>query len=98
MLLLWSIYVIFVLYLLCYCSRLFIDALWSPAGKGLASWLTFVMSNCEVATFPLVSWVICGAGLYQFLILALFLTFTIDKSSNEISLYNYLFVIVTYPL
>ena len=28
--------------------RLFIDALWSPAGKGLTSWLSFVMSNCEV--------------------------------------------------
>ena len=23
-----------------------IDALWSPAGKGLTSWLSFVMSNC----------------------------------------------------
>ena len=40
---------------------LFIDALWSPAGKGLTSWLSFVMSNCEVVTFPLVSWVRCGA-------------------------------------
>ena len=27
-------------------SRLFIAALWSPAGKGLTSWLLFVMSNC----------------------------------------------------
>ena len=40
---------------------LFIDALWSPARKGLTSWLSFVMSNCEVVTFPLVSWVRCGA-------------------------------------
>ena len=24
----------------------FIAALWSPAGKGLASWLLFVMLNC----------------------------------------------------
>ena len=23
------------------CARLFYDALWSPAGKGLTSWLTF---------------------------------------------------------
>ena len=30
----------------------FIGALWSPAGKGLTSWLSFVMSNCEVVTFP----------------------------------------------
>ena len=42
-------------------ARLFIDALWSPAGKMLASWLSFVMSNCDVVTFPLVYWVRCGA-------------------------------------
>ena len=42
-------------------NRLFIDALWSPAEKGLTSWLSFVMSNCEVVTFPLVSWDNCGA-------------------------------------
>ena len=36
-------------------ARLFIDILWSPAGKGLTSWLSFVMSNSEVVTFPLVS-------------------------------------------
>ena len=38
-----------------------VDALCSPAGKGLTSWLSFVMSYCEVDTFPLVSWVRCGA-------------------------------------
>ena len=46
-----------VLCLLCLCARLFICALWSPAGKGLTSWLSFVVSNCEFVTFPLVSWV-----------------------------------------
>ena len=46
--LLWIIYVISVLFLLCHRTRLFIDALWSLAGKGLTSWLSFVMSNCEV--------------------------------------------------
>ena len=51
MVLLWIIYVISVLFLLCFRARLFIDALWSPAGKGLTSWLSFVMSNCEVITF-----------------------------------------------
>ena len=30
-------------------------ALWSPAGKGLTSWLSLVVSNCEFVTFPLVS-------------------------------------------
>ena len=54
-------------------ARLFVDALWSPAGKGLTSWLSFVMSNCDVVTFPLVSWVRCGAWLYRFLIFAPFL-------------------------
>ena len=56
------------------CARLFICALWSPAGKGLTSWLSFVVSNCEFVTFPLVSLVRCGAWLYPFLIFALFLT------------------------
>ena len=32
--------------------RLFIAALWSPAGKGLTSWLSFVMFNCVLVTFP----------------------------------------------
>ena len=34
----------FCLVLLCFHARLFVDALWSPAGKGLAFWLSFVMS------------------------------------------------------
>ena len=33
-----------VLCLLCLCARLFICALWSPAGKGLTSWLSSVVS------------------------------------------------------
>ena len=32
--------------------RLFIAALWSPAGKRLTSWLSFVMFNCVFDTFP----------------------------------------------
>ena len=49
-----------VLCLLCPCERLFICTLWSPAGKGLTSWLSFVVSRCEFVTLPLVSWVRCG--------------------------------------
>ena len=49
------IYVISVLFLLCFRACLFIAALWSHAGKGLISWPLFVMSNCEVVFFPLVS-------------------------------------------
>ena len=30
--------------LLCLCARLFICTLWSPAGKGLTSWLSFMVS------------------------------------------------------
>ena len=32
-------------------SRLFIAAVWSPAGKGLTSRLLFVMFNCVFVTF-----------------------------------------------
>ena len=49
-----------VLCLLCLCAGLFICALWSPAGKGLTSLLSFVVSYCEFVTFPLVSLVRCG--------------------------------------
>ena len=35
----------------------FFGGLWSLAGKGLTSWLSFVMSNSEFVTFPLISWV-----------------------------------------
>ena len=45
---------------LCFRAGLFIDALWSPAGKGLTSWLSFVMSYCEFVTLSLVSWATCG--------------------------------------
>ena len=49
----------FKLVLLCFYARLFVDALWSPAAKRLTSWLSFVMSYCNVVTFPTVSWVWC---------------------------------------
>ena len=51
----------FCLFLLCFRVRLFIDALWSPAGKGLTSCILFMMFNCEVVTFPSVYWFRCGA-------------------------------------
>ena len=38
-----------VLCLLCLCARLFICALWSPAGKGLTSWLSFVVSPVSLS-------------------------------------------------
>ena len=39
----------FVLFMSCVC--LYIAALWSPAGKGLTSWLLFMISNCDFVTF-----------------------------------------------
>ena len=49
-----SIHIISVVGLLCFRARLFIAALWSPAGKGLTSWLLFIMCNCEcVACFSI---------------------------------------------
>ena len=45
-----------VLCLLCLCARLFVCALWSPAGL-----LALVCGvYCEFVTFPFVSWVGCG--------------------------------------
>ena len=55
-----DLYVLSVLCLLCICARIFICALSSPIVKGLTSWLSFVVSNCEIVTFRLVSWVRCG--------------------------------------
>ena len=49
-LLLWIFYVFCsVLCLLCLCARLFICALWSPAGKGLTAWLSFVVSTMSLS-------------------------------------------------
>ena len=58
-------------------------ALWSPAGKGMTSWLSFVMSNYEFVTFPLVSWVRCGTRSYRSLMFALFLTLFKIMLSNK---------------
>ena len=55
-------------------SRQFNAALWTPAGKGLTSRLSFVMFNCVLSPSPVVSWVRCGIGLHRLLIFATFLT------------------------
>ena len=61
----------FVLVLL---SHLFIAALWSPEGKGLTSWLLFVMFIEILLLSNLLSWDRCVTWLYRFPILAVFLT------------------------
>ena len=72
-----------VLCLLCLCARLFICALWSPAGKELTSWPSFVVSNCEFVTFPLYLGQVCYL-IDPFLIFAPLLTL-----SGILSLFHY---------
>ena len=43
----------FCLVLLCFHAHLLVDALWSPAGKGLTSLHSLVMSNCDVVFSPI---------------------------------------------
>ena len=47
---------VFAMYLCESVYMCFVVACW----EGLTSWLSFVVSNCEFVTFPLVSWVRCG--------------------------------------
>ena len=42
-------------FLSCVCYAFVRDCLYVPCGQ-LTSWLSFVVSNCEFVTFPLVSW------------------------------------------
>ena len=55
-------------------SCLFIAALWSPAGKGLTSWLLLMMFIVFLLLSHVVFSVRCGTWLYCFLIFAVFLT------------------------
>ena len=54
-------------------SRLFIAALWSPAGKGPTSWLSFVMFNCVFVTFP------CGILGQVWCLIVIFVAFLTFK-------------------
>ena len=63
-------YLCFVFFML---SRLFIAALWSPAGKGLTSWLLIVILSVFLSLSYVVSWVRSDTLLYRLLIFAYFL-------------------------
>ena len=76
----------FRLVLLCFHARLCFDALWSPAGIGLTSWLLFVMSNCDVVTFQLISWVSSLGPVVN--ILAIFSNANILKKNMSIKIYH----------
>ena len=70
----------FMLFMSCVChayASLVIAALWSSTGKGLTSWLSFVMFNCVLSLSQVVSCVRCGTWLYRFRIVATFLTLTL---------------------
>ena len=58
-----------------FCARLFICALWSPAGKGLTSWLSFVVSSVSLSLSHWYPGSGVVLGLYRFLIFAPLLTF-----------------------
>ena len=66
-----------VLCLLCLCTRASVYTCMCLVVNDWerASWLSFVVSNCEFVTFPLVSFVRCGTCLFRFLIFAPLLTF-----------------------
>ena len=88
-LLLWIFYV-FVLVFAVFCARLFVCALWSPAGGGGGGGAGLLALVCGVfcgfVAFPLVSWVGCGAWLYRFLIFATLFTFIVY---NHLAFWNH---------
>ena len=43
------LFFLFCLVFAMFCAHLFICALWSPAGKGLTSWLSFVVSTVSLS-------------------------------------------------
>ena len=60
------------------CARLFICASWSPAGKGLAAWLSFVVSSVSLSLshwYP-------GSGVVLDCILEDFLIVFLGYTSN----------------
>ena len=61
-----------VLCLLCLYARLFICALWSSAGKGLTSWLSFVVFNCKFITFGQVWYLIVSILIFAPLLTLIF--------------------------
>ena len=72
-------YVFSILCLSCLCACLFICALWSPAGKGPTSWLSFVVSNLEIimlsCLFVVVLWSPTWKGVTYVMFSCVFITF-----------------------
>ena len=67
-------------------SCLFIAALWSPAGQGLASWLSCMWCfHVLLSLFYVVSWVRYGTWLYRFLIFAFLLSYMSGRAIAHLS-------------
>ena len=71
-------------------SRRFIAALWSSAGKGRTSWLSFVMFNCVFVSFQ------CGIlGQVWYLIESIpdlcHLSYSIKEQTNPWTILNFEF-------
>ena len=76
----WILFIHYVSCLSVTLSCLFLVALWSPGGKGLASWLSGIWCFLVLLSlYDLVSLVRCGTWLYRFLVLAFFFTFKMDN-------------------
>ena len=74
-------------------SRLFIAALWSPAGKGLTSWLLLVVFNRVFVTFPCG---ILGQAWYMLVSIPDFcrLSYFYNKSTTKKILFIFSFFLV----
>ena len=70
-----------------FCARLFICALWSPAGKGLTSWLSFVVSSVSLSLshwYPgsgVVLDCIDSWSLHHYLLLWIYLWIALNKTT-----------------
>ena len=85
----------FCLVMLCFHARLFCWCLVVTCWER-ADLLALVCDvYCDVLTFPLVSWVRCGAWLYQFLILPSFLRWIIQFAISADIILHFIFVACT---
>ena len=73
----------FLLFMFVVFSCLYIVALWSPAGKGQTSCVWCVILYLLLS--HVVTWVMCGAWLYRFLIFAFFLTFNLHLTQLSLA-------------
>ena len=74
-----------------FCARLFICASWSPAGKGLTSWLSFVVSSVSLSPIG-----ILGQVWYLIVSIPDLCNLTYFKESPQLftkTLFNYIVIL-----